>query len=51
VLLGRIYGFWGMSFSFGGDPVLFLAIFEVFCGLRWVLVVFMLVIMLRKCKL
>jgi len=51
VLLGWIYGFWGISFSFGGDPVLFGAIFDVFWGLRWVLVGFMLVVMVRKGQL
>jgi len=51
VLLGWIYGFWGISFSFGGDPVLFMAIFNMFWGLRWILVVFMLVVMVRNCKL
>ena len=51
MLLGWIYGFGGISFSFGGDPVLFGAIFDVFWGLRWVLVGFMLVVMLEKCKL
>jgi len=41
----------GISFSFGGDPVLFGALFDVFWGLRWVLVGFLLVIVLEKCKL
>ena len=41
----------GFSFVFGGDPVLFGAIFDVFWGLPWVLVGFMLVVMVRKCKL
>jgi len=26
----------GFSFVFGGDPVLFVALFDVFCGLHWV---------------
>jgi len=51
VLLGWIYVFWGISFSFGGDPVLFGALFDVFWGLRSVLLGFMLVVMVRKCKL
>jgi len=51
VLLGWIYGFWGISFSFGGDPVLFGAIFDVFWGLRLVLFGFLLVVMVRNCKL
>jgi len=51
VLLGWIYGFWGISFSFGGDPFLFMAIFVVFWGLCWDLVGFFLVVMVRKCKL
>ena len=36
MLLGWIYGFWGISFSFVCDPVLFVAIFDVFLGLHWV---------------
>ena len=40
-----------LSFVFGGDPVLFGAIFDVLCGLRLVLVGFMLVVMVKKCKL
>jgi len=42
-----IYGFWGISFSLGGDPLLFGLIFDVFWGLRWVLVGFKLVVMVR----
>ena len=38
-------------FRFGDDPVLFGALFDVFWGLRWVLVGFMLVIMVKNCKL
>ena len=41
----------GISFSFGGDPVLFGALFDVFWGLRWVLVGFLLFTMVKKCKL
>ena len=39
------------SFVFGFDPVLFGALFDVFWGLRSVLVGFMLVIMVKNCKL
>ena len=44
---------WYLGFSsvFWVDPVLFGALFDVFCGLRWVLVGFMLVIMVKKSKL
>jgi len=35
-LLRWIYGFWGISFSFGDDPVLFKALFDVFWCLHWV---------------
>ena len=38
------------SFFFGGDPVLVWGVFDVFWGLRCVLVGFMLVIVLEKCK-
>jgi len=38
-------------FRFWVDPVLFGAVFDVFWGLRCVLVGFMLVIMVKKCKL
>ena len=41
----------GFSFVFGFDPVLFGALFDVFWGLRCVLVGFMLVVMVRKCEL
>jgi len=51
VLLVWIYVFWGISFSFGGDPLLFLAIFDVFWGFSCFLVGFMLVIMVKMCKL
>ena len=51
VLLGWIYGFGGNSSSFGGDPFLAWDIFDVFWGLRCVLVGFLLVIMGNKCKL
>ena len=51
MLLAWIYGFGGISLIFGGDSVLFGANFDVFWGLRLVLVVFMLVVMVRKCKL
>ena len=37
----------GISFSFGCDPVLFGALFDVFWGLRWVLVGFSLVVKLN----
>jgi len=36
-LLGWIYGFWGFSFVFGFDPVLVWGVFDVFWGVRWVL--------------
>jgi len=51
VLSRWIYVFWGISFSFGGDPVLIGALFDVFWGLRWVLVGFLLVIMVKKSNL
>ena len=41
----------GFSFFFGGDPVLVWGVFDVFWGLHWVFVGFMLVVMLRKSKL
>ena len=41
----------GFSLKFGGDPVLFGALFDVFWGFRLVLVGFMVVVMVRKCKL
>jgi len=41
----------GFSFFFGFDPVLVWGVFDVFWGLRLVLVGSMLVVMLRKCKL
>jgi len=50
-LLGWIYGFWGFLSFFGFDPVLFGALFDVFWGLRSVLVGFLLVTMVKKCKL
>jgi len=43
--------FLGFSSVFWVGPVLFGAIFDVLCGLRLVLVGFMLVVMVRKCKL
>ena len=44
---------WYLGFSsvFWVDPVLFGAIFDMLCGLRLVLVGFMLVVMVKKCKL
>ena len=39
------------SLIFGFDPVLVWGVFDVFCGLRCVLVGFLLVIMVKKCKL
>ena len=49
---------WVFSFVFGFDPllvwvdpVLFGALFDAFWGLRFVLVGFLLVIMVKKCKL
>ena len=44
---------WYLGFSsvFCVDPVLFGALFDVFWGLRCVLVGFMLVITVKKCKL
>ena len=44
---------WYLGFSsvFWVDPVLFGALFDVFWGLRCVLVGFMLVFMVKKCKL
>jgi len=47
-LLGWIYAFWGISLSFGDDPVLFKALFDVFWGLRLVLVGFMLVVIVKS---
>ena len=41
----------GVSSVFWVDPVLFGALFDVFWGLRCVLVGFMLVVMVRKGKL
>jgi len=41
----------GFSFIFGGDPVLVWCVFDVFWGLRCVLVGFLLVTMVKKCKL
>jgi len=41
----------GISSVFWVDPVLFGAPFDVFLGLRLVLVGFMLVVMVKKCKL
>jgi len=44
---------WYLGFSsvFLVDPVLLGALFDVFCGLRWVLVGFLLVIIVKKGKL
>ena len=44
---------WYLGFSsvFWVDPFLFGALFDVFWGLRLVLVGFMLVVMVKKCKL
>jgi len=41
----------GVFFCFWVDPVLFQALFDVFCGLHLVLVGFMLVVMSQNCKL
>jgi len=41
----------GFSFVFRFDPVLLVALFDVFWGLRFVLFGFMLVVMVRKGKL
>ena len=41
----------GFSFVFGFDPVLVWGVFDVFWGLRCILVGFLLVIMLKKGKL
>jgi len=41
----------GFSFVFGFDPVLVWGVFDVFWGLRFVLVGFMFVILLENCKL
>ena len=55
ICLGCFWGgsmvFGGISFSFGGDPVLLVALFDVFWSLCSVLVGFMLVFMVKKCKL
>ena len=50
-LLGWIYVFWFFLSVFWVHPVLFGAIFDVLCGLRFVLVWFFLVIIVKKCKL
>jgi len=47
-LLGWIFGFWVFLSVLGVDPVLFGAIFDVFWGLRCVLVGFMLIVMVRR---
>ena len=49
--LGMDSWYLGFSSVFWVDPVLFGALFDVFWGLRCVLVGFMLVVMVRKCKL
>ena len=49
--LGMDSWYLGFSSVFGVDPVLFGALFDVFWGLRWVLVGFMLVVMVKRCKL
>ena len=49
--MGWIFGFGVFLSVLGVDPVLFGAIFDVFWGLRFVLVGFMLVVTVRKCKL
>ena len=41
----------GFSLVFGGDPGLGWGVFDVFWGLRCVLVGFLFVIMVKKCKL
>jgi len=55
---GRLSGTLGMdswylwfSSVFWFDPILFGALFDVFWGLRLVLVGFMLVVMVKNCKL
>jgi len=45
---GLLFSF---SFIFGFDPVLVWVVFDVFWGLRLVLVGFMLVVIVKKCKL
>jgi len=50
-LFGWIHGIWGFLLFFGFDPVLFGALFDVFWGLHFALVGFLLVIMGNKCKL
>jgi len=49
--LGMDSWYLGLSSVFWVDPVLFGALFDVFCGLRLVLVRFLLVVMVKKCKL
>jgi len=41
----------GFFFRFWVDPVLVWGVFDVFCGLRCVLVGFFLVVMVKNCKL
>jgi len=55
---GRFRGTFGVDlwlllffFRFWVDPVLFWAVFDVFWGLRLVLVGFMLVVMVKNCEL
>jgi len=49
--LGMDSWYLGFSSLFGVDPVLFGALFDVFWVLRCVLVRFMLVVMVKNCKL
>jgi len=49
--LGVDSWYMGISSVFWVDPVLFGALFDAFWGLRFVLVGFMLVIMVKNCKL
>jgi len=49
--LGGFRGNFLVSVVFSPDAVLVWGVFDVFCGLRCVLVGFMLVIVLEKCKL
>jgi len=41
----------GFSCFFGGDPLLVSCVFDVFCGVRCILVGFFLVIMVKNSKL